>query len=114
MSEEITQMDRFFDFSLSSIVSGIDAEGQQFKEKTHLSTISSQRAVFLLKNKVMIGSDINLFFLVPQTLFLEKQLNIFISGKVTLITLDSQNRDKQFVTLQLNKKFKILPISLSQ
>ena len=70
-------------FVYAVTVTGINAGGQEFEEITDLSSISSQEAVFWLKNKVTIGSKLVLSLNVPKTLILENQLNLIVSGEVT-------------------------------
>ena len=102
--------ERCFDLSLSVNVNGIDAEGLDFEETTELSTISSQEAVFWLKNKVVIGSKLVLSLNVPKTLILENQLNLIVSGEVIFASTDPSNQNKQLVSIQLDRLYKIQPI----
>jgi hypothetical protein len=102
--------ERCFDLSLSVNVNGIDAEGLDFEETTELSTISSQEAVFWLKNKVVIGSKLVLSLNVPKTLILENQLNLIVSGEVIFASTDPSSRNKQLVSIQLDRLYKIQPI----
>jgi hypothetical protein len=106
--------ERCFDLSLSVNVNGIDAEGLDFEETTELSTISSQEAVFWLKNKVVIGSKLVLSLNVPKTLILENQLNLIVSGEVIFASTDPSNRNKQLVSIQLDRLYKIQPIYTSR
>ena len=106
--------ERCFDLSLSVNVNGIDAEGLDFEETTELSTISSQEAVFWLKNKVVIGSKLVLSLNVPKTLILENQLNLIISGEVIFASTDPSNQNKQLVSIQLDRLYKIQPIYTSR
>jgi len=105
--------ERCFDLSLSVNVNGIDAEGLDFEETTELSTISSQEAVFWLKNKVLIGSKLVLSLNVPKTLILENQMNLIVSGEVIFASTDPSNRNQQLVSIQLDRLYKIQPIYTS-
>ncbi len=106
--------ERCFDLSLSVNVHGIDAEGLDFEETTELSTISSQEAVFWLKNKVVIGSKLVLSLNVPKTLILETQLNLIVSGEVIFASTDPSTQNKQLVSIQLDRLYKIQPIYTSR
>jgi hypothetical protein len=106
--------ERCFDLSLSVNVNGIDAEGLDFEETTELSTISSQEAVFWLKNKVVIGSKLILALNVPKTLILENQMNLIVSGEVIFASTDPSNRNQQLVSIQLDRLYKIQPIYTSR
>ncbi len=92
----------------------VDAEGLDFEETTELSTISSQEAVFWLKNKVVIGSKMVLSLNVPKTLILENQLNLIVSGEVIFASTDPSTQDKQLVSIQLDRLYKIQPIYTSR
>jgi hypothetical protein len=106
--------ERCFDISLSAFVTGINAKGDEFEERTELSSISSQEAVFVLKNRVMIGSSLTLSLNVPKTLILENQLNLIVSGEVVFASSDSTHKGKQLISLQLDKLYKIQPIYTSR
>ncbi len=105
-----SKTERCFDLSLSVSVNGIDAENKDFEETTELSTISSQEAVFWLKNKVIIGSKLVLALNVPKTLILVNQMNLIVSGEVVFASTDPSNRNKQLVSIQLDRIYKIQPI----
>jgi len=91
--------ERSFDLLLPALVTGCDARGISFTEKTKLSKISSQEAVIRIK--------------IPKTIILEKNLNLTISGKVSSASMDSIKKERQLISLQLDKIFKIYPISKS-
>jgi hypothetical protein len=105
-----TKAERCFDLSLAVTVNGSNAEGQDFEEITDLSSISSQEAVFWLKNKVIIGSKLVLSLNIPKTLILENQLNLIVSGEVVFATTDPSSRNQQLVSIQLDRLYKIQPI----
>lgn len=106
--------ERCFDLSLPIMVSGENAQAKGFEERTELSSISSQEAIFVLKNRVLIGTGLTLSLNVPKTLILENQLNLIISGEVIFATTDSSQKGKQLVSVQLNKLYKIQPILTSR
>jgi len=101
--------ERSFKLSLPTLVSGVNAQGQEFKEKTHITSISSQNALFLLKSKVLIGTPLLLSLDVPKTLILENRLSLQLSGEVILVKHGTDGIKKQLVALQLNRSFKIHP-----
>ena len=102
--------ERCFDLSLPVLVTGENAQGKGFEEHTELSSISSQEAIFVLKNRVMIGSCLTLSLNVPKTLILENQLNLIVSGEVVFATTDPSQKGKQLISVQLEKLYKIQPI----
>ena len=106
--------ERCFDITLPVSITGINAQGTEFEERTELSSISSQEAVFVLKNRVMIGSPLTLSLNVPKTLILENQLNLIVSGEVVFASSDSTQKGKQLISLQLDKLYKIQPIYTSR
>lgn len=106
--------ERCFDLSLPALITGIDAQGKEFEERTELSSISSQEAVFVLKNRVMIGTPLTLSLNVPKTLILENQLNLIVSGEVIFASSDTGQKGKQLISVQLDKLYKIQPIYTSR
>ncbi len=86
---------------------GIDAVGNEFKEHTELASISSQEAIFWLDSGVTIGSTLKLSLDIPKTLLLENNLKLEITGRVTFVKADQENEKKQFISLRLDKKYKI-------
>jgi hypothetical protein len=106
--------ERSFILHLPALISGCDARGDNFKEKTKLSRISSQEVVIRMKNKVLLGTKLDLSLKIPKTLILENNLNLTISGKVSSASRDSTKKEQQLVSLQLDKIFKIYPISKSE
>lgn len=106
--------ERCFDLSLPILVSGENAQGKGFEERSEISSISSQEAIFVLKNRVMIGSGLTLSLNVPKTLILENQLNLIVSGEVIFATADPSQKGKQLVSVQLDKPYKIQPILTSR
>jgi len=103
--------ERSFDLPLPTLVSGCDARGDSFKEKTRISRISSQEVLIKIKNKVLIGAKLDLSLKIPKTLILENNLNLTISGKVSSASRDSTKKEHQLISLQLDKIFKIYPLS---
>jgi hypothetical protein len=99
-----------FDLFLPAVVSGIDAQGIEFKEKTELSSMSSLKAHFGLKTKVTIGTKLNVVLNIPKTFILENQLKLRISGDVITARADSDPKSKHLISINLDKTYKINPI----
>ncbi|MFC2163471.1 hypothetical protein ACFLT2_00575 [Acidobacteriota bacterium] len=99
--------ERHFELSLPVLVRGINAKGEDFEEKTKIASISAQEASFWLKNKVTLGTNINLSLDVPKTLVLESHLNLHLSGDVRYVQSGVNNKRLQLITLHLDKLFKI-------
>jgi hypothetical protein len=108
---KVQRRERHFELSLPVLVKGTNAKGEDFEEKTKISSISAQEASFWLKNKVTIGTNVNLSLDVPKTLVLESHLNLLVSGEVKYIQSGVNNKGLQLITLQLDKLFKIQPNS---
>ena len=102
--------ERSFELSLPTLVSGIDATGNEFKEYTELASISAQEAVFWLDSWVTIGSKLKLSLDVPKTVLLENDLKLEITGRVTFVKADQSSEKKQLISLRLEKKYKINPL----
>jgi hypothetical protein len=103
----VQRRERHFDLSLPVLVSGTNAKGEDFEEKTKIASISAQEASFWLKAKVTTGANIKLCLDVPKTLVLESHLNLFLSGDVKYVQSGVTNKKRQLVTLHLDKLFKI-------
>lgn len=103
----VAKRERSFELSLPTLVSGFDAYGNEFKEHTELSSISSQIAIFRLNSGVTIGTRLNLSLDVPKTFLLESHLKLELSGKVTYVKEEHESDKKQLISLRLDKNFKI-------
>jgi len=102
--------ERSFKLSLPILVNGIDAYGNKFQERTELSSISSQEAIFSLNSGVTIGAKLNLSLDIPKTLILEDQLKLIISGDVVYVKSEANNKKKQLISVQLDRNYRINPI----
>jgi len=100
--------EKSFSLSLSAQISGVNSSGKEFEERSVLLKISAQEACFYLKSKVKIGSRLNLTLYIPKTLILEKNLNLFLSGNVSHIKSNGNERKNHLIQLNLDKSFKIL------
>ncbi len=99
-----------FDLFLPAVVSGIDAGGIEFKEKTEISSMSSLEAHFGLRTKVTIGTKLNVVLNIPKTFILENQLKLRISGDVITARADEDLESKHLISIDLDKTYKIFPI----
>jgi hypothetical protein len=103
--------ERAFELSLPALVTGLDALENRFREKTLISSISAEEATVWLRSPVTIGAKLDISLDIPKTLILENSLKLQLSGTVKLAQLDSTRLGKkQLISLQLDKKFKLLPI----
>ena len=103
-----------FKLSLPVQVKGIKAEGTEFEEKTIITSINSNKAILMLKSKILIGSKLNLSIDIPKTLFLENKLTLYLSGEVVHINYEQNGKYDQIVTVELNKGYKIQPVLMKQ
>ena len=99
--------ERAFKLSLTTSVSGVDAFGNSFQERTELTSISSQEAAFLLNSRVTIGSPLSLSLDIPKTLILESPLKMLLCGKVKCVRAETNRGKKQFISIELDKTYKI-------
>ncbi len=101
------KQERYFELSVPALVSGTNAKGDEFEERTTISSISSQEASFWLKSKVIIGTRINMSLQIPKTLILESHLSLLISGEVIFVQSETNNRKKQLAIIRLDRSYKI-------
>ncbi len=106
----VEKRERRFELPLPILVAGQDASGKEIREYTQLVSISSQEATFQLNSKVMIGSRLSLLVDIPKTYFLENNLKLETSGKVTFIKAEEDSKKKQLVFLRLDKSYRIRPL----
>lgn len=103
--------ERAFDLSLPALVTGLDVMENRFREKTLIHSISAEEATVWLRSQVTVGTKLDISLDIPKTLILENSLKLQLSGTVKLAQTDSARTGKKLlVSLQLDKKFKLLPI----
>jgi hypothetical protein len=103
--------ERAFELSLPALVTGTDALDNRFREKTQITSISSEEATVWLRSHVPAGAKLDISLEIPKTLILENSLKLHLTGTVLLTQPNtSPNGKKQLVSLRLDKKFKLLPI----
>jgi len=98
--------EKCFEITLPALVKGIDAEGHSFEEKTEIARISSEEAVFRLKQRVLIDTPLHLTLCVPRTLILGSDLNLKLSGSVLCARM-SRTDGEQIVALRLRPTYSI-------
>lgn len=103
--------EKSFSLSLSAQISGINSLGKEFEERSVLLKISAKEAYFYLKSKVKMGTKLNLTLYIPKTLVLEKNLSLCLSGNVSYIKSNGDERKNHLIQLNLDKSFKILQAS---
>lgn len=104
---KVSKRERAFELSLPALVSGSDVRGVEFEEDTKVLSISSQNALFWLRSKVLIGTPLCVSLQIPKTIILENRLNLVISGIVSLVQANSNKRNDQLISIQLDRNFKI-------
>ena len=106
---KVSKRERSFELSLPALVSGSNVRGDEFEEDTKVLSISSQNALFWLKSKVLIGTPLCVCLQIPKTIILENRLNLVISGTVNLVQANTNKKNNQLISIQLDRSFKIRP-----
>jgi hypothetical protein len=104
---KVSKRERSFELSLPALVSGLDVHGKEFEEDTRILSISAQNALFWLKSKILVGTPLKLSLQIPKTIILENRLSLMVSGKVNLVQGNTNNKNSQLVSMQLERSFKI-------
>ena len=100
-----------FELFLPAVVTGKDAEGKEFAEKTELISMSASKAHFGLRSKVTIGTKLKVVLDIPKTLILENHLKLQISGDVVYAKADlARDDNKQQISIKVDRIYKIQPI----
>jgi len=100
--------ERAFDLVLPALVSGEDASGKRFEERTDISSISAQEVLFRLRTRLIIGSRLAIHLDVPRTLILEKPLRLFLSGSVVSARADDGRGHRQNVAARLDRTYRLI------
>ena len=106
---KVLKRERSFELSLPALVSGNDFKGKEFEENTKILSISAQSALFWLKSKVVIGTPLCVCLQIPKTIILENRLNLVVSGTVNLVQSNTNKKNNQLISIQLDRTFKIRP-----
>jgi hypothetical protein len=104
---KVSKRERSFELSLPALVSGNDVKGKKFEENTKVLSISAQNALFWLRSKVLIGTSLLVNLQIPKTIILENRLNLMVSGTVKLIQANTNKKNNQLISIQLDRTFKI-------
>lgn len=106
-SSRTKKREKSFKLSLSALVNGTDASGNRFQERTKISSISSQEAIFRLNSGVTIGSKLSILIEIPKTLILENQLKLLLSGEVIYVKAETNKNKSQLISLRLDRSYRI-------
>ncbi len=106
---KVSKRERSFELSLPALVSGSDVKGKEFEENTKILAISAQNALFWLKSKVLIGTPLYVSLQVPKTIILENRLSLMVSGTVKLVQANTNKKNNQLISVQLDRSYKIRP-----
>jgi c-di-GMP-binding flagellar brake protein YcgR len=99
-----------FEFPLDAFVEGSLADGNKFKEETHLENISSGGAYFTLDSGVVVGSKLNLFLELPEKLADGKRLRLRIGGITVRLEKPDKKAKHQGVAVRFSDDFfKVVP-----
>jgi hypothetical protein len=100
--------ERAFDIALPALIQGHDALESAFSERTEITSLSAQEAVFWLSAKVLIGSKLALYLQVPRTFLLERPLEVKLAGTVRYVRSDLSVSEKDhLVSVRLDRMFQI-------
>ncbi len=94
-----------FAMTLPMTVSGLNARGQEFRENSLLSTISSERASFLLKTRVDPQSLLKLVIALPPKLADGQPLALVLKGKVVAIQKVLGKDENRKIVLELDSRY---------
>jgi hypothetical protein len=96
---------QIFNLPLPTLVSGRDATGRVFQERTVLFYISDHGASFNLSNLVALGAKLKLNIDLPPTLAENKNLKLVINGRVALIEAHESSPTRQRVSLRFESRY---------
>lgn len=105
--------ERAFDLSLPASVKGQDARGKRFEEQTAICSISAQEVSFRLSTRLLVGAKMAVNLEIPRTLILESPLRLLVTGSVVQVQSEAHNGKSQFVTVRLDRSFRLRPNPLS-
>lgn len=89
---------------LSVIIEGMQANGQNFSEKTFIENISSTGAYFRLQALVTVGTKLLLKIELPSSLSEGKKMNLRLPGQIVRLEHTGTNGNKQGVALSFNEE----------
>lgn len=94
-----------FSLTLPMTVSGLDARGQEFRENSVLSTISSEQASFLLRTRVERKTVLKLVISLPPKLADGQPLALVIKGRVRSSEQVPGESELRQVVLELDSRY---------
>lgn len=94
-----------FSLTLPMTVSGFDARGQEFRENSVLSTISSEQASFLLRTRVERKTVLKLVISLPPKLADGQPLALVIKGRVRSSEQVAGEPELRRVVLELDSRY---------
>jgi hypothetical protein len=101
--------ERTFELSLPALVKGLDARGKRYEEQTQICAISAQEVSVCLNTRLLIGAKTTISLDIPRTLILESPLRLLVTGLVVYVRSESMNGKSQYVTVQLDRGFRLQP-----
>ncbi len=96
---------REFSLTLPMTVSGLDARGQEFRENSVLSTISSEQASFLMRTRVDRKAVLKLVISLPPKLADGQPLALVIKGRVRTSEQVPGEPELRRVILELDSRY---------
>jgi hypothetical protein len=104
----VKKKERAFDLNLPARVQGRDLREGDFSELTEITSVSAEEAVLRLRSQVPSGAKILLTLQVPSTRFLEKPLELSLSGTIrTISSALTESRVDRVISVKLDPRFRI-------
>ena len=101
--------ERSFELTLTALVKGLDARGKRFEERTMACAISAQELSLRLNARLLLGAKMTVALDVPRTLILETPLRLLVTGPVVYVRSETENGKSQYVTVHLDRRFRLQP-----
>ncbi len=89
---------------LSVIIEGMQANGQNFSEKTFIENISSSGAYFRLQALVTVGAKLLLKIELPSSLSEGQKMSLRLPGQIIRLEKTGTNGNNQGVALNFNEE----------
>jgi hypothetical protein len=108
--EAAIKRERAFDLVLSAFVQGLGGGDEEFAEPGEVSSLSAEEAILRLPSRVRLGAKLRIAVHVPRTFFLEKPLEMTLSGTVVHVQPGLTRKcDQPIVRLRLDPSYAIQP-----
>jgi hypothetical protein len=98
-----------FKLALPMTVQGRDLSGRDFEEETVLDYMSHSQASFVLKNSVILESQLKLIIGLPPKLSEDRGLKLIIRGRVAFLEHRREGDASQRISLALESRYVIKP-----